>query len=343
MHTNAISAVPDQSDCLDTVGLSRLEDAFRKWAQNSPGKRIRTSRQRILMIFLLIRYTGAKLNEVLALNLHKDIDYSAHSVVYGAGDCRRTVELSAALISELHRMLSDKAFQAVVGERLLVDPGFVRRKFYERAQQCEFPKKTGGPEMIRKARAVEMMQNNMPMPVVQMILGHSTPGLTSAYVSFSPEEIRQVTRKFMEKESSRATSARNSFFGKLREIDQGGIQTRVSLVTIGGHLVTTIITNTSLQRMDLKKGGLITAEVKAPWVTLHPDGPEPASSAENRLYGRVLRISAGRVNTEVAVGLSDGTEVCAVISTQSRDRLKIDAGDRVWTLFNGYAVVLHAD
>ena len=34
---------------------------------------MRWSRKRILLIFLLIRYTGAKLNEVLALNPFRDI------------------------------------------------------------------------------------------------------------------------------------------------------------------------------------------------------------------------------------------------------------------------------
>jgi len=73
----------------------------------------------------------------------------------------------------------------------------------------------GGPEAIRKVRAIELMQGNMPLPAVQLMLGHSTSNLTSSYVSFSEEEIRQVARLFMKKESLRKTSARNSFFGKI--------------------------------------------------------------------------------------------------------------------------------
>ena len=149
-----------------------------------------------------------------------------------------------------------------------MDPGHVRRKFYERAAACGFPKELGGPDAIRKSRAVELLQNNLPLPVVQRILGHSTPNLTASFVSFSDDDIHQVTKFFLEKESRRKTSARNTFFGKIRAIQKGDIQAKVELVTIGGYPVTTVITNDSLARLGLKTGTLITAEVKAPLVIL---------------------------------------------------------------------------
>jgi molybdate transport system regulatory protein len=50
---------------LDPVQLAELERTFRDWATASPRRDVRMSRQRILLIFLLIRHTGAKLNEIL--------------------------------------------------------------------------------------------------------------------------------------------------------------------------------------------------------------------------------------------------------------------------------------
>ena len=197
--------------------------------------------------------------------------------------------------------------------------------------------------MIRKARGVELMQNNMPLPVVQMLLGHSTPNLTSSYVSFSEDEIQQVTKYFMEKESSRKTSARNSFFGKIQSIEQGDIQSRVVLTTIEGHQVTTVITNDSLQRLGLKEGKLATAEVKAPWVILQKMVEEPESSVENRFNGFITRIHKGKVNSECVVRISDGTELCSIVTTESIRHLGLKEGDRVWALFNCFSVVLHAD
>lgn len=197
--------------------------------------------------------------------------------------------------------------------------------------------------MIRKARAVELMQGNMPLPVVQMILGHSTPNLTSSYVSFSEKEIQQVTRVFMNRESSRKTSARNAFFGKIQEIQKGDIQVRVCLSTISGISVNTVITNGSLDMLGLKEGGMIIAEVKAPWVILQKSKEEPLCSAENRFSGVISRITVGKVNTECAVRIPDGTELCAVVSTKGARHLNLNEGDQIWAFFNSFAVVLHVD
>ena len=78
-----IIATTDESRCLDTVQLTRLEQSFRQWAEGAPRSDVRLSRKRILLIFLLIRYTGAKLNEVLALDPFQDIDHQRQLVVFG--------------------------------------------------------------------------------------------------------------------------------------------------------------------------------------------------------------------------------------------------------------------
>jgi molybdate transport system regulatory protein len=197
--------------------------------------------------------------------------------------------------------------------------------------------------MLRKARAVELMQANMPLPAVQKMLGHSTLNLTGSYVSFSADDIQRVTELFLEREASRKTSARNSFFGKIKTLQRGDIQTRVSLTTIGGYSVTWVITNDSVEQLALKKGRLITAEVKAPWVLLHQGEQEPRSSAENRFYGVVEHINKGKISTEYTVRISDGTALCAVVSTQGAQWLGLEPGDPVWALFNCFAVILNVD
>ena len=63
---------PGSGRCLDTIQLNRLELAFREWA-DSRRRILGFSRKRVLLIFLLIRYTGARLNEVLDLDLKKDL------------------------------------------------------------------------------------------------------------------------------------------------------------------------------------------------------------------------------------------------------------------------------
>ena len=167
-HARIIS-VDHMAPCLDTARLHQLEQAFRKWAVDSPRADVRVSRLRILITFLLIRYTGAKLNEVLALDLFQDIDKEKHAVIYGGtgsdtASKSRTVHLSESLCHEVLELIRTPLFREKQDRMPDLDPGFVRRKFYERAAACGFAKKLGGPEAIRRARAVELCRAICPCP-----------------------------------------------------------------------------------------------------------------------------------------------------------------------------------
>jgi len=341
-YDDRIVRTPDDGSYLDTVKLNRLEQAFREWATASSRTDISTARRRILLIFLLIRYTGAKLSEVLRLDPTQDFDFTNQWVHFArtSAETKRTgrkVHLAEAVCRQIADLIDAGASD------LRADPGFVRRKFYERAAACGFAKQLGAPEILRKSRAIELMQRNMPLPAVQTLLGHSTPNLTSAYVSFSEDDIQQVTRMVLAKESGRKTSARNTFFGKIRRIRNGDIQSQVELITVDGHRLTTVITNDSLHRLGLKTGKLITAEVKAPWVMLHRMDDSLDGSADNLIEGIVDKVTRGAINTEYIVRISDDSEVCALVTSASSRRLALRQGDRVRVAFNAYAVVLLAD
>ncbi len=343
-----IYSVSKETRRLDPTELAQLEQAFRSWSEASLRADVRVSRKRILLIFLLIRYTGARLNEVLNLDLRKHVDVSKGFVRYGnvqrANDWpQREVQISLELISEIQMALNDPIFTDQSGLLLRVDAGHVRRKFYERALDCGFLKDLGSPNAIRRARAVELMQNNVPLPVVQRMLGHSNPNLTASFIAFSEEDIHQVARHYVERESQRKTSARNAFFGKIGTIQNGDIQSLVELVTLGGDIVTSVITNTSLKRLGLREGSLVTAEVKAPWVILQKGDIEPLCTAENTFYGSVAQIRRGKITTEFIVRIRDGTELCSLVTEKSRRKLNIKPGDHVWAMFNCFAVVLHVD
>ena len=347
-NSEPIVTMPDEKQCLDSEQLNRLEQSFRTWVDSTSRSDVRLSRKRMLIIFLLIRFTGAKLNEVLALDPFRDIDVVKQSVFFhnsenAVDQNAREVQISESLSHEFKSILSDHNFRESIQDGFGIDPAFVRRKFYERATACGISKRLVGPEMVRRSRAVELIQSNVPLQVVQMLLGHSTPNLTSAYVGFSEDETRQVTRHFMEKEASRKTSARNFFFGKIKSLQRGDIQTLVELTTIEGHRIITMITNDSLGRLGLKVGKLISAEVKAPWVFLQKSNEEPECTAENRFNGLVERVNKGKINTEYVVRISEGTELCSVVTTKSGNRLNLEKGDAVWALFNCFSVILHLD
>jgi molybdate transport system regulatory protein len=343
-----ILSMEDTGRYLDTMQLQKLEESFRSWADTSDRSDVGVSRKRILLIFQLIRHTGARLSEVLHLDPSSDIDYKKHIVRLCKGGTEsgrpcREVEISRALSNELKRILDDPEVKGAFGGILWVDPGHVRRKFYERAESIGIPRQLGTPDTIRRSRAVELLQNNMPLPVVQKILGHSTPNLAASYVEFSDDEMREVARYFVEKEGLRKTSARNAFYGKVDRIDKGDVQAVVEIISVGGYRVRGVITNHSVARLGLKRGVLVMAEIKAPWVMLYKGEEEPKTAAENLFRGTVHQIKSGKVTTEVVVGISDGTELCSIITEQSRKRLDAKVNDTLWVAFNSFAVVLHVD
>lgn len=335
------------ADCLDSAQLQRLEHSFREWAAQTPRPDLCLSRRRILLIFLLIRHTGAKLSEILALHPARDIDYEKCVLHLGRaagqeGRSGREVEISTALAHEIPTLLANESCRDTL-TGLQVDPGFVRRKFYEQAVACGFAKRLGTPEMIRRARGAELLRHNLPLPAVQMLLGHATPNLTTSYVAFSPDELRQATRFFLEKDAARRTSARNRFYGNIRTVRSGEVMTQVEMITVGGDPITTVITNDSRERLELVPGKMISAEVKALAVLVQKQEPRPQTSAENIFRGEIVKISRGTIMTEYVARIADGSELCAVVSAEGARRCGLREGDSAWILFSSFAVVLKAD
>ena len=348
-HSRYEITAEDESRYLDSIELARLDRAFFEWMHQAKRPDTKLSRMRIRMIFILVRYTGGKLSEVLSINPSSDIDSDHKVIVFPQSKAApdrpgREVPVPENVFSELKSMMTDRGFTVFLKKSgLSVDPGFVRRKFYERARACGIEKERASPEAIRKSRAAELMMNNLPLPAIQSLMGLSAPGGTAAHVNFSEDDIRQVIRLFMEKEAYRKTSARNAFFGKIKRITKGDIQSVVELSTMSSETVSTVITNGSLARLGLVEGKIIAAEVKAPWVILHKTTKEPACSAENRFFGTVTRIRLGEINTEYVIRISDETELCAIVNADRARMLDIREQDSVWAVFNANAVVLHLD
>ncbi|MBI5550314.1 MAG: TOBE domain-containing protein [Desulfobacterales bacterium] len=344
-HAGMVAATTKKS--IDPVELQRLENAFRNWASAPSGIQRKLSRKRVLLIFLLIRHTGARLNEILSLHPLDDIDFSSSKVLFHKGDVQkagtREVQIPELLADEIKSTLGELQLSNATPELFKIDPAHVRRKFYACAESAGIPRELGTPEAIRRSRAIELMQSNVPLPVVQRIMGHSTPNLAASYVLFSEEEIRKVERLHIERENKRKTSARNSFFGKIDKVRIGDIQAGLDIISIDGQSIHALVTKDSQLRLGLKPGCLVAVEVKAPWVILYKGLEEPACSAENRFKGTVLRIIKGKINSEVVVQISDRTELCAILTEYSCKSLAIKKGDPVWAVFNAAMAVIHVD
>ncbi|MBU1193612.1 MAG: TOBE domain-containing protein [Proteobacteria bacterium] len=330
---------------LDSKDLYTLEHAFRAYAKSSKRKDVILSRKIILLVFLLIRYTGAKLSEVLSLHPVEDIDWEKcfinFSLKNDISGKHRKVQVSKGLLDEVKKIINE--CEATHENLIFPDPGFVRKKFYERGKGCGLNKNLCGPEAIRKSRAIELLKSGVPLPAVQTILGHSNPGLTSSFVNYSKEEIAVIAKKFMEKESGRKTSARNSFFGKITHILKGSIQSKIDIITDENYKIQSVITNESLERMGLARGSLVSAEVKAPMVFVACSNSDFQTSADNAFRGTIKKISRGTISWELVITISDSTDICSIISSGQNFLSSLKKGDEVFIFFNCFSVILHMD
>jgi molybdate transport system regulatory protein len=136
------------------------------------------------------------------------------------------------------------------------------------------------------------------------------------------------------------TSARNQFSGVIEKIVHGPVSAEVVLRISDQDTITSVITNESAKELGLKKGGSITALIKASAVILMTNDKETKTSAMNRLCGTVAGIVTGAVNDEVKIKLSGGKTVVATITKQSAEDMKLALGAEVCALFNASQVIL---
>ncbi|OLN25799.1 DNA-binding domain of ModE / Molybdate-binding domain of ModE [Desulfovibrio sp. DV] len=339
-----IFSVPDDVKFLDTLELTRLSEAFTAWTTRAGRPDVAVSRNRVRLIYLMLRHTGARLGEVLAVNDRTDVNLETLSVVLGGGEegVGREVQIPAELGEALAAVFDDPAYASLRGGLMRLDQGHVRRKFYERAEECGYTKELVNPSTIRRSRAVELLRDDVPLPVVQRILGHSTADLTAAFLHLPEDQRRKVERQVLTRETRR-TSARNAFFGRVARVQRGDIQSIVTVESLGGHAVSSIITNESLKNLGVAEGSFVTAEIKAPWVVLEAGEDMPRVTAGNRFLGEVELIRLGELTSEAIVALADGTRLCAVITTQSARELALAEGQKIWAMFTAFAVVLHVE
>jgi molybdate transport system regulatory protein len=335
-------SIPKQVKHLDTVQLEALSEAFRAWLEKSPAPAIRRSRGRVWLIYLVLRFSGAKLGEVLAVDDQADLDLDKGLIRLGrkGQPQERQVQLPEVVVTDLRNYLADPGNKALLGQVFSMDQGFIRKKFYERGAEAALPKTLANPTVLRRSRAIELLRSDVPLTVVQSMLGQASSNSTANYIDFSDEDTATIISQFMHKEAGRKTSARNMFYGRISRIVKGDIQSEVALTTPAGQTVYAVITNRSLDSLELAKDKIVAAIIKAPWVMLAKDDQAPMVSARNVFPGRITQATQGRVTAEVIVELDEDTQICAIVSRESWKSLGLGAGDRAWVMFNDTSVIL---
>lgn len=328
---------------LDGNGLEILTRAFREWLDAAANDRSRRSRLRMWLVFLVLRYTGARLAEVLHLDERRDFDFLEGTVRLGTSvDSARTVPLPEVVMTEVRRGLTDPLVHDIQGGLFMLDQGYVRRQFSSQEERSGLPRELLNPRTLRHSRAIELLRGGVPLPAVQAVLGHSTLELTSAYCTFSRDDTSRIVQNYINKERSMNTSARNTFQGEVTQVQSAGILAEVVLRTSGGHEVVSLITDASAKKLGITEGGKLTALIKAPWVLIEKEEQVEYTSARNRFAGKIDTLRGDDLMTEVVGILEDGTSVCALITTESAAKLGLKKGETVWFLVKATSVILSA-
>jgi molybdate transport system regulatory protein len=144
------------------------------------------------------------------------------------------------------------------------------------------------------------------------------------------------------RETQVRTSARNQYRGVVTQVTRGAVNTEVQLQVSDSVSLIAIITNDSQQHLDLKPGDYSIALIKSSWVLLSKE-TTLKTSARNKLIGRISRIIAGAVNSEVALDLGGEKLVYAIVTNTSVADLNLNVGDLACAFFKASSVILIAD
>ena len=148
------------------------------------------------------------------------------------------------------------------------------------------------------------------------------------------DAFQQIVRRF-----SMRTSARNQFFGSIERLTRGAVNADVRIAIDGKNRIAAVVTLESADVLGLEVGMEVYALVKAPSVMLATD-PGGKFSAENRFFGKVERIHAGAVNSEVILSLDGGKTVTSIVTHETLGRMGLAEGMEACALFSASSVIL---
>lgn len=208
---------------------------------------------------------------------------------------------------------------------------------------------------------IEQINNLLPYPLVNKQTGGNGGGGTvltkegkqllqhadmlqkefSQFIDFfkaHPEDVMNTIQTLRRIEMQ--LSARNVWIGTINNIDRGTVNSIVNVQLKGGDSISSMITDNSVNRLNLSTGSEVLIIVKASSVMLGSGIPPEKISARNILSGIIGSINSGVVNDEVIVDLPGGSSVTAIITSASVKRLNLAPGKKISAIIKASDVLL---
>ncbi len=184
--------------------VNRLTAFFQAWYDDpniTDSKRLKRGRH--WLIFLTLRFTGARISEVLNVK-YEDIDFRNAEIRLitlkrhnknkskKKKDQYRIVPVPANLTSEIASYIAQ--FHYVKDKLFKIDRTTFNKVFKEMCLQSDIPSKLAHPHILRHTRAIELLKAGVPVTIVQDLLGHSALTTTAIYLKISGQEAKGILK-----------------------------------------------------------------------------------------------------------------------------------------------------
>ena len=175
--------------------LNRLTGSFQAWFDQAQGK-TRRIRGRYWLVFLVARYTGARISEVLKIDDTIDIDFRGSRIqlwtLKRKKPFKRTVAVPPIVTTEVATYLAEWPTMRGMAFSLARQNFFTKLKTI--GSQTGISKDKLHPHALRHSRAMEMVSANVPLNIIQQVLGHSSILNTAVYLQISGRDAEQIMR-----------------------------------------------------------------------------------------------------------------------------------------------------
>ncbi len=196
--------------------------------------------------------------------------------------------------------------------------------------------------------SIDMINNISPEPVVISKSGGKGGGKT-LLTNYGKKLIQQykILEKMMENISKELSSnldsvenilniyrrlnmkvsARNQILAKVSNIKKGAVNSEIEAEIQNGNKLYAIITNESVENLNLQNGDEIYLIVKASNVLVAITDTLKIS-ARNKLKGQIIEIIKGAVNSEIKISVGN-TVITAIITNEAVDELNLEENKEV--------------
>ncbi|MEM4217146.1 MAG: site-specific integrase [Candidatus Methanomethylicaceae archaeon] len=173
--------------------LNRLTEEFERYLETPPKNK---RKYKYWLTFLFLRFTGARISEVLAIDDRRDINIRDSEVKMVILKRRKklykTIPIPDRLISEYLRTV--KLYPELEGKIFKINRSNFYKVFSKLCKKAGIQKELAHPHILRHTRAVELVRNGVPLTIVQKLLGHYSLSNTAVYLQFSAHEVKDILK-----------------------------------------------------------------------------------------------------------------------------------------------------